>query len=963
MGSLYTTIKSYYRLFWHKQHRNCFFWPNTRCLPSEHRINSNPGISGTCATIYRIEDSTPLVRNDVKLPNYDFSYAFPQNLTPLFNSNSSLDTRLRMTNPQKTSKYRNSKNNIYDQHAEPDTDSTRCTIIGDSTPHPSTFSPTPFPRLDPLIYNVYTAYKPVARKIKPVPATFPEEARVTRQFPEDPLLSLPPLSPHPPDFTPTTKLTQERLTIFKINKSGFLWPEEEKLFAQIFKQNEDGLAYNDAERGTLRSEYFSDYIIPTVEHIPWSSKPIPIPPALMPQIIDGIKAKIAAGVFERSQASYRSAAFYVRKKDGGIRHIIDLQPLNAVTIRDAGLPPVIDSFVEPFAGCSVYTTFDLYSGYDARIIHPKSRDLTSFHTPLGLLRYRCLPMGYTNSIAEFQNCTSFILQHEMPQHANILIDDLGIKGPPTRYEKEDGSFETIPENPGIRRFIWEHAVTVNRILHRLKHAGATISPKKSQVAQPDVILAGQKLTYEGRLPDDSRVSKILKWPPLKTITQVRGFLGTCGTVRIWIQDYTLLIRPLTELTRKNIPFIWDDRRHEAFEYIKQVVANCPALIPIDYASELPVIFAVDTSNIAIGFIIFQLDKVNKRRPVRFGSLPINDRESRYSQAKLELFGLYRALRHSRYHLTGVKNLVVEVDAKYIKDMINKPDLQPNATLNRWIAGILLFSFKLVHVPAARHKGPDGLSRREPADDDTEIEDDDDDDEEDWTHETLTLFKRYPPDPADNSLITITPPIPSNNLKSSHLSNSLLFPTDTYQYYDEYLLGPTSNQSSRRRIFEVFDIKRRRTSDDYLIEIRDFLTNLKIPNHSTPGQRQAFLNRTKKYYVRHGKLWRRSSNIKPPVQVILDQAKRRSILELSHDKLGHRGVYPTARTISLRFWWPSYFSDVQEFVKTCHPCQIRSTLKLHLPITPDFPTTVFTKLYLDIMLMPKGKNGYRYIVAA
>ncbi|KIK73060.1 hypothetical protein PAXRUDRAFT_21273 [Paxillus rubicundulus Ve08.2h10] len=53
---------------------------------------------------------------------------------------------------------------------------------------------------------------------------------------------------------------------------------------------------------------------------------------------------------------------------------------------------------------------------------------------------------------------------------------------------------------------------------------------------------------------------------------------------------------------------------------------------------------------------------------------------------------------------------LELDAKYVKGMINNPDLQPNVTINRWIAGILLFSFKLVHVPAEKHAGPDGLSR-------------------------------------------------------------------------------------------------------------------------------------------------------------------------------------------------------------------------------------------------------------
>ncbi|KAF8548034.1 hypothetical protein OG21DRAFT_1375258, partial [Imleria badia] len=52
-------------------------------------------------------------------------------------------------------------------------------------------------------------------------------------------------------------------------------------------------------------------------------------------------------------------------------------------------------------------------------------------------------------------------------------------------------------------------------------------------------------------------------------------------------------------------------------------------------------------------------------------------ESRYSKAKLELYGLFRALRSVQVFIFGVTNLVVELDAKYVQGMINNPDLQPN----------------------------------------------------------------------------------------------------------------------------------------------------------------------------------------------------------------------------------------------------------------------------------------------
>ncbi|KAJ3737842.1 hypothetical protein DFJ43DRAFT_974163, partial [Lentinula guzmanii] len=66
--------------------------------------------------------------------------------------------------------------------------------------------------------------------------------------------------------------------------------------------------------------------------------------------------------------------------------------------------------------------------------------------------------------------------------------------------------------PGIRRFIWEHLVDVNRVLHRLKHAGATASAKKLHIGVPELKITGTVCTYEGRLPDTTKVGKIQTWP-------------------------------------------------------------------------------------------------------------------------------------------------------------------------------------------------------------------------------------------------------------------------------------------------------------------------------------------------------------------------------------------------------------------------------------------------------------------
>ena len=173
---------------------------------------------------------------------------------------------------------------------------------------------------------------------------------------------------------------------------------------------------------------------------------------------------IDSGVYEPSGSSYRSRWFCVPKKNGKFRIVHDLQPLNAVTVKDAGIPPNIEPYAEHCAARSIYTLGHLYVGYDHAPIAKQSRDLTTFQTPLGPHRLTCLPMGWSNSVSIFQGHVTFILQDEL-DIAPPFLDDIPVLGPRTRYMQPDGTFETITENPGIRRFVWEHFQDVDRIFH------------------------------------------------------------------------------------------------------------------------------------------------------------------------------------------------------------------------------------------------------------------------------------------------------------------------------------------------------------------------------------------------------------------------------------------------------------------------------------------------------------------
>lgn len=162
--------------------------------------------------------------------------------------------------------------------------------------------------------------------------------------------------------------------------------EEINLIAFVVVNRGMAFAWNYSEKGYFSREYYPDYEIPTIEHVPWQSQHIPPPRAIHDEVVATIRDNKAAGRFEPTTSSYRCSLFAVAKKPGStppVRLVVDMQPLNAVTIRDSSLVPNLNEFAESFLGYSMYGLFDLYSGFDACWVGVRSRPLQDFHTPIG----------------------------------------------------------------------------------------------------------------------------------------------------------------------------------------------------------------------------------------------------------------------------------------------------------------------------------------------------------------------------------------------------------------------------------------------------------------------------------------------------------------------------------------------------------------------------------------------------
>lgn len=515
-------------------------------------------------------------------------------------------------------------------------------------------------------------YKPVDRKVRPVPSYMPNpSAQTFKPIPSPELEPLPLEPPSLANFEPSERLTRERLQIIlETVPSGFLNAREIDLLVFVLKERQFALAFTDAERGTFSPRYFPDYEIPTIEHVPWQLPPNRVPRAIEDDVYTLLTEQRDAGKYEPSSASYRSRIIIVEKKTGKYRICHDLQPLNGVTIRDSALPPNVNDFAESFVGYAIYMIADLFSGYDNRRLAEISRDLTTFDCLIGAHRLTTLPQGFCNAVQEFQRCITHVIRDEVPHHAGAFVDDVGIKGPCSTYN----NMPVVPGSP-IRRFVYEFLTTVNRILCRFELAGITASGYKLVAATPELHIVGSIASLLGWHLAHGVVNKVLKWMSCTNVSEVRSFLGIAGVARRWIQGFSIIVRPLTRLTRKSVDFAWTNDAQEAMDLIKQRVTTAPVLKPIDYqlaraisphdgrpSNHGIVIVAVDSSKYGAGWVLYQMRETDKH-PALFGSCTFSATESRYSQPKLELYGVFRALKELRHRIWGLY-FRLDVDAKF-----------------------------------------------------------------------------------------------------------------------------------------------------------------------------------------------------------------------------------------------------------------------------------------------------------
>ena len=103
------------------------------------------------------------------------------------------------------------------------------------------------------------------------------------------------------------------------------------------------------------------------------------------------KNRVKKDILKSNYGPYRNPWFLIKKKKGKYRLINTTMKINRVIMKDINLPPFINEFFEEFTGCVIASLIDFFSNYNQIKLNEKSRDLTTFHTLIGLLRMIILP--------------------------------------------------------------------------------------------------------------------------------------------------------------------------------------------------------------------------------------------------------------------------------------------------------------------------------------------------------------------------------------------------------------------------------------------------------------------------------------------------------------------------------------------------------------------------------------------
>jgi hypothetical protein len=283
--------------------------------------------------------------------------------------------------------------------------------------------------------------------------------------------------------------------------------------------------------------------------------------------------------------------------------------------------------LDAVSGARVFSTLDITSAYNQIPVREADVPKTAFVTKYGLYEFTTMPFGLCNTPATFQRVMKLALSGLQWNTCLIYLDDVII-------------FSKTHE---------EHADKLRSVLERIRAAGLKLKPSKCYLFQEEVTFLGHIISHEGILPNPDNVARLAKWPQPANVKEVRSFLGLGNYYRRFVKNYSTLVKPLTELTKKDRVFGWSEACQNAFTALKEALLG-PEIMA--YPSEIgDYILNTDACDVSIGAVLSQVQD-GREKVIAYGSRTLNKAEKNYCVTDRELLAVRHFVEYYKHYLLG-----------------------------------------------------------------------------------------------------------------------------------------------------------------------------------------------------------------------------------------------------------------------------------------------------------------------
>jgi hypothetical protein len=248
----------------------------------------------------------------------------------------------------------------------------------------------------------------------------------------------------------------------------------------------------------------------------------------------------------------------------------------------------------------------------------------------------------------------------------------------------------------------EHTKHLRVVLQRLRDHKLYAKFSKCEFWLKSVKFLGHTIYHDGISVDPSKVHEVMDWKPPKSVHQIRSFLGLTGYYRRFIPDFSRIAKPMTELLKKGVKFVWSKACEKAFHTLRQNLTSAPVLVQPDNSKPFEVF--CDASGTGLGCVLMQEGRV-----IAYASRALRPHELNYPTHDLELAAVVHTLNIWRHYLMG-NRCNIFTDHKSLKYIFTQSEL--NMRQRRWLELIKDYDLEVHYHPGKANVVADALSRKD-----------------------------------------------------------------------------------------------------------------------------------------------------------------------------------------------------------------------------------------------------------